>query len=55
MALLLRRRGILKVRPLEGGLESWRQLGFPMGTAALGETLSRGGAESVEATSTGEA
>ena len=30
MALLLRRRGILKVRPLEGGLESWRKLGFPM-------------------------
>ncbi|HXE74408.1 MAG TPA: hypothetical protein VNN18_02065 [Candidatus Xenobia bacterium] len=30
MALLLRRRGIQKVRPLEGGLQSWRQLGFPM-------------------------
>jgi len=30
VALLLRRRGILKVRPLEGGLDSWRKLGFPM-------------------------
>jgi len=30
VALLLRRRGIIKVRPLEGGLGSWRQRGFPM-------------------------
>jgi 3-mercaptopyruvate sulfurtransferase SseA len=30
VALLLRRRGIQRVRPLEGGLDSWRKLGFPM-------------------------
>ncbi len=30
MALLLRRRGITRVRPLQGGLEGWRKLGFPM-------------------------
>jgi len=34
VALLLRRRGIQKVRPLEGGLESWRRLGFPMQRSA---------------------
>lgn len=30
MALLLRRRGITRIRPLAGGLESWRQHGYPL-------------------------
>jgi rhodanese-related sulfurtransferase len=30
VALLLRKRGIERVRPLEGGFESWRKLGFPL-------------------------
>ena len=34
----------MKVRPLEGGLDSWRERGFPMGGAARGETLNRKGA-----------
>jgi len=38
VALLLRRRGILKVRPLEGGLESWRKLGFPMQSGGVGSS-----------------
>ena len=30
MALLLRRRGIERVRPLAGGLQAWRQRGYPV-------------------------
>ena len=30
MALLLRRRGIEKVRPLAGGYRAWRDRGYPM-------------------------
>ena len=30
MALKLRRRGIRRVRPLEGGLEAWLALGYPV-------------------------
>jgi rhodanese-related sulfurtransferase len=30
VALLLRRRGILRVRPLEGGLAAWKALGYPV-------------------------
>ncbi len=29
MALLLRKEGITKVKPLAGGLPAWRDLGFP--------------------------
>jgi hypothetical protein len=39
VALLLRRRGIMKVRPLEGGLESWRGLGFPMQRSGVAATV----------------
>ena len=28
--MLLRRRGITQVRPLAGGLDAWRELGYPM-------------------------
>ena len=30
MALQLKRAGIRRVRPLAGGFEAWRQLGFPV-------------------------
>jgi 3-mercaptopyruvate sulfurtransferase SseA len=30
VALLLRRRGILHIRPLQGGLEAWRERGYPL-------------------------
>jgi len=29
VALLLRAKGIKRVRPLEGGLDAWRKLGYP--------------------------
>jgi hypothetical protein len=30
VALILRRRGIVRVRPLHGGYDEWRRLGFPL-------------------------
>jgi hypothetical protein len=30
VALLLKKRGITRVRPLQGGLEMWRELGYPV-------------------------
>jgi 3-mercaptopyruvate sulfurtransferase SseA len=33
VALLLRRRGIERVRPLAGGLDAWRAHGFPLEAA----------------------
>jgi rhodanese-related sulfurtransferase len=30
VALLLRKQGIEKIRPLQGGLDGWRELGYPM-------------------------
>ncbi|HKS97348.1 MAG TPA: hypothetical protein VJV74_14600 [Terriglobia bacterium] len=30
MALLLKRRGITRVRPLLGGFDAWRERGFPV-------------------------
>lgn len=30
MALQLARRGIVRVHPLEGGLEGWKSRGFPV-------------------------
>jgi len=36
VALILRRRGIERVRPLAGGFRAWRDLGYPMaGLATL--------------------
>jgi len=38
VALILRRRGIERVRPLKGGFRAWRDLGYPMtGLAGLAE------------------
>jgi membrane protein DedA with SNARE-associated domain/rhodanese-related sulfurtransferase len=33
LALLLRSKGITQIRPLAGGYEGWRKLGYPMGPA----------------------
>jgi len=30
VALLLKQRGITRVRPLQGGLNGWRERGFPI-------------------------
>lgn len=30
MALQLKRRGITRVRPLEGGYAGWKRLGYPL-------------------------
>jgi 3-mercaptopyruvate sulfurtransferase SseA len=40
VALLLRRRGIERVRPLAGGYHAWRELGYPI--VALSPTVSGG-------------
>jgi len=38
VALILRRRGIERVRPLAGGFRAWRDLGYPMtGLAAMAD------------------
>jgi 3-mercaptopyruvate sulfurtransferase SseA len=38
VALILRRRGIERVRPLTGGLDGWRERGFPVESRASKET-----------------
>jgi rhodanese-related sulfurtransferase len=35
VALLLRKQGIKTIRPLQGGLEAWRQLGYPVETVEI--------------------
>jgi hypothetical protein len=30
VALQLLRKGVLRVRPLKGGIETWRERGFPI-------------------------
>jgi 3-mercaptopyruvate sulfurtransferase SseA len=35
VALLLRKNGIKRIRPLQGGLNAWRERGFPIDTATL--------------------
>ena len=42
MALILRRRGIERVRPLAGGFRAWRDLGYPMtGLATLADAAAK--------------
>jgi len=38
VALRLRSRGIRRVRPLEGGLDAWRERGYPIVSAQEPET-----------------
>jgi rhodanese-related sulfurtransferase len=35
VALLLRRQGIFRIRPLEGGLEAWRERNYPVAKSKL--------------------
>jgi 3-mercaptopyruvate sulfurtransferase SseA len=35
VALLLRKKGIMRIRPLQGGLNAWRERGYPLDTATL--------------------
>jgi rhodanese-related sulfurtransferase len=35
VALLLRKQGITRIRPLQGGLDAWRKHGYPMQIAEL--------------------
>jgi rhodanese-related sulfurtransferase len=35
VALLLRKNGIKRIRPLQGGLNAWREKGFPLVTVTL--------------------
>jgi len=44
VALILRRRGIERVRPLAGGFRAWRDLGYPMTGLARTEPEPVGGA-----------
>jgi rhodanese-related sulfurtransferase len=37
VALLLRRKGIHRIRPLLGGLDAWRDRGYPLVTLTLNE------------------
>jgi rhodanese-related sulfurtransferase len=35
VALLLRNKGVRHIRPLQGGLDAWRERGYPLVSAAL--------------------
>jgi 3-mercaptopyruvate sulfurtransferase SseA len=35
VALLLRKNGIKRIRPLQGGLDAWRERGYPLNTVTL--------------------
>lgn len=37
MALMLRSKGITRVRPLVGGIDAWREKGFPLDALTVGE------------------
>jgi rhodanese-related sulfurtransferase len=42
VALLLRKQGVRRIRPLQGGLDAWRKLGYPVqnGEAVVGTNVS---------------
>jgi 3-mercaptopyruvate sulfurtransferase SseA len=35
VALLLRKQGVKHIRPLQGGLDAWRDRGFPLDTIII--------------------
>jgi len=41
VALLLRKHGIKQIRPLQGGLEAWRQRGYPLDTKHSPELMGK--------------
>jgi 3-mercaptopyruvate sulfurtransferase SseA len=42
VALLLRRQGIRKIRPLQGGLGGWKEKGYPMHIAETAQNDAAG-------------
>ena len=43
VALLLHRKGVLRVRPLLGGIDAWRERNYPMELRAAGRTIGMNG------------
>jgi rhodanese-related sulfurtransferase len=43
VALLLHRKGILRVRPLLGGIDAWRERNYPTELRATGKTIRMNG------------
>jgi 3-mercaptopyruvate sulfurtransferase SseA len=41
VALLLRKHGIQHIRPLEGGLDAWRDHGYPVSNGPSSGTLTQ--------------
>jgi len=44
VALLLRNKGVKHIRPLQGGLDAWRELGYPLqvlSVTAENETITK--------------
>jgi 3-mercaptopyruvate sulfurtransferase SseA len=42
VALLLRNKGVKRIRPLQGGLDGWRERGYPLTNVSLAaETVSK--------------
>jgi len=37
VALLLRKQGVKRIRPLQGGLDGWREAGFALQSAVTSE------------------
>jgi rhodanese-related sulfurtransferase len=35
VALFLRNKGVRRIRPLQGGLDAWRERGYPLVSTAL--------------------
>jgi 3-mercaptopyruvate sulfurtransferase SseA len=49
VALLLRRQGVKRIRPLEGGLDGWREAGYKLQTAASVEVTDKTGLAQIKA------
>jgi len=43
VALLLRKQGVKRIRPLAGGLDGWREAGYRLQAAASVKTAQKGG------------
>ena len=41
MALLLKKQGIARIRPLQGGLGAWRERGYPLSSAGSSSPAER--------------
>jgi 3-mercaptopyruvate sulfurtransferase SseA len=43
VALLLRKQGVKRIRPLEGGLDGWREAGYELQAVAPAEVTDKTG------------